>query len=595
VAAAPESPLPDGLIAADTVRIPVAVLDHLLRLSGTLHTEVFHYDERQRETEALGAELSALEAGWGRLRQALAGELRAGTHAARAGVLGRQMEQVDVHLREATRRQKQVLHARRSSDWSIRQLDEQLQKAVRQARLVPAESVFGGFRQMARETARDLGKEVRFQVSGLDVQADRAVLQELKDPIMHVIRNAIDHGLEPPEERKQAGKDPAGTVVLAVQIARGRLQVTVTDDGRGLDLAQVRTTAIQRGLLSAEEADTLSPEQLGRLILQPGFSTTRFVTEFSGRGMGLSVAAEAVRHLQGEIDIFPGTPCGTRMQLTAPLSVSTRPLVLTEADGQTFALPSASVTRLLHAPLADVSTLEGRPQLMLDHEPLPLAGLAHLLEIGPAELQPPDERLSVAVLQVGGRRLGLVVDRFLAHTEAVLTDLGPVFSGLTHLAGGFLGANGEIILALDAEALLERFDLHAGMPGLRILRTEAALPPSILVVDDSITTRTLEKSVLEAHGYRVRVAVDGLEALGLLRQELPDLMIADVEMPRLDGFGLLEAVRQDPQLRSLPVVMVTSLEKREHREKGLALGADAYIVKRHFDQSALLETIRRLL
>lgn len=582
---APVGPSLDA--ASDTVRIPVQVLDRLLRVAGLLHVEVLHRERLRQGAAELEGQLQLLEAQWKRQRPGGGGH--------RPPEAQSHPEHLQRALAVFARRQREVSRAYQQADWQLRQLDEQLQDEVRMARLVPAESILGGFRQMTREIARDVGKEITFQVSGFDVQADRSVLQELKDPVMHLLRNAIDHGLEETAERIRVGKPRVGRVWLSLEAGGGRLHLTVRDDGRGLDLEQVRATAVRRGRITADEAETLPPEEVGRLIFEPGLSTARFVTDLSGRGMGLSVVSEAVVRLGGDIQVLPNEPNGTQLRLNVPLAISTLPLLIVRADGQAFGLPSSCLLRLLHVPLPEISSLEGQPTAILAGEQLPLASLAYLLGLSGAELHAESALLPVAVVSVGGTRVGLVVDRFETHTEAVLHDLGAPFADLAHLSGGFLDDQGEIVLALNPIAVVERFRRREGAAALRILQPERVEPESILVVDDSITTRTLEKSVLEAHGYRVRVAVDGVEALSLLRQELPDLVIADVEMPRLDGFGLLEAIRKDPELRSLPVVMVTSLDKREHRQKGLDLGADAYLIKQNFDQSALLETIRRLL
>lgn len=579
---------------SETVRIPVQILDCLLRVAGLIHMESLRREQLSQEARELGERLTTLEGHARRLRQSTT----AGKEGAReraSGALTAQAELIHEELQHCVRRQAALSVAHQQADWQLRQLDQQLQEQVRLARLVPAESVFGGFRKMVRDIARDLGKEVQFRVTGFEVQADRSVLQELKDPVMHVLRNAMDHGLEEAGAREQSGKPRAGQLRLSLEAGRGRLTLTVSDDGRGLDLEQLRATAIRRNHLSPAEAEALTPDELGRLIFEPGLSTTRFVTDLSGRGMGLSIVAEALSRLGGEYTVVPGSGSGLQVRLSVPLAVSTLPLLVVRAGGQAFGLPTSCILRLLHVPLETLGRLEGQTSIQWEGHPVPLASLAQLLEIGAAELYAETPYLPVAVVTVGGSTLGLVVEELEATTEAVLHHLGAPFASLSHLTGGFVGAGEEIVLALNPNALLDRFRRSDGEGRIRIVQPEPTEPVRVLVVDDSITTRTLEKSVLEAHGYRVRVAVDGLEALSLLRQELPDLVIADVEMPRLDGFGLLEAIRKDSQLRALPVIMVTSLDKREHRQKGLDLGADAYLIKQHFDQSALLETIRRLL
>jgi len=580
--------------AFDTVRIPVVVLDRLLRVTGQLHTEALSRDSLGRDAQYAEDAFKELERRWGRLRLLLQSEH--GPGGASAVVISQQVDDIDGRVRELAERQRELRRTRGQSDWSLRQLDQQLQDEVRLARLIPAETVFGGFRQMARDLARDIGRDIDFRVRGLEVRADRAVLQALKDPLMHLIRNAIDHGIEPPGERAQSGKPRSGSIALELSAGGGRLQITLTDDGRGIDFDRVRSTAVRRRLATEQQADAMSEEELARLILQPGFSTAAFVTDLSGRGMGLSVVAEALARLQGRIEFLPGGSSGTTIRLTTPLSLSTIALLLVEVDGQRFGLPSAAIRQLLRVAVEDIQTLEGQPTVVVHDRRLPLASLAQRLGLSAPELHHAHgEQLAIAVVEAGAGQVGLVVDGFVAHVESVLQDLGPVFAGYPHLLGAVREANGDVALALNVNALLEQSQGRDGGATFRIVTAEQTEPPRILVVDDSVTTRTLEKSVLEAHGYRVRVAVDGVEALQMLQSEPGDLVIADVEMPRMDGFGLLAAIRKDMRLRSLPVIIVTSLEKNEHREKGLALGADAYIVKRHFDQSALLETIERLI
>ena len=462
--------------------------------------------------------------------------------------------------------------------------------------MVPAESLLEGYRKMVRDLARDESKEVEFRATSTGVQADRRVLEALKDPVMHALRNAISHGIEAPRERVAKGKSPGGLVTLRIDTQGQRLSIAIQDDGRGVDFARVVEVAVRQGILSEADAARRAPSELARILFRPGFSTSRSVTDLSGRGMGLSVVHEAVRRLQGEVDLQPADGCGTSIHLSVPLSISTHRLLLVSCGSQTFAIPIHGIERLQRIRLNSVQTVEGKPVIMLDGQPAPLFSMHQLLNVdhAPASAQP--DVLRVMVLHSSSRIAAVAVDAFLWETDAVIQDLGPAAPRDGKVSGGILLEDGGVAFVLNLTELLDT-SAHREAPSFAMPPQPAPeqAPRSILVVDDSMTTRTLEKSILEAHGYRVRVAVDGMEALTMLRAEKADLVIADIQMPRLDGFGLLAALKKDPHLNRIPVIVVTSLERPEDQERGLSLGADAYIVKQKFDQEELLAAIRQIL
>ena len=473
-------------------------------------------------------------------------------------------------------------------------LGKQLQRDVWQARLVPAESLIEGYRKMMRDLARDEGKQLEFRATSTGENADRRVLEALKDPLMHALRNAVSHGIEFPQERLAKGKPAEGVVTLRIEGDSQRLSIAVEDDGRGLDTARIIEIALQRKMLSEAEARNCSQRELARILFSPGFSTSRSVTALSGRGMGLSVVYEAVERLQGEIDVRPRAGCGTLLQLSVPVSIATHKLLLVSCGGRPFAIPVHWIEGLQRVRLKAVETIEGKPVVRVDSEVLHLLSLQHLLklkrETGAAER----DLLAVMIICCKGQRTAIAVDSFLWQSEAVIQSLGPAAPRDGKISGGISLEDGSVALVLNPLSLLEGAE-QAEPLGLEVPSAPAKMAPSILVVDDSITTRTLEKSILEAHGYRVRIAVDGMEALAQLRAEKVDLVISDVQMPRMDGFELLEAIKKDRDLAQIPVIVVTSLERREDRERGLSLGADAYIVKKKFDQEELLAAIRQIL
>jgi two-component system chemotaxis sensor kinase CheA len=580
----------------ETVRVNAENLDRLLRSTDRLTAEILRQESLAQQLVEIGQQISEVEREWERVRKASAAPLR--NLPANPGLarVARYLEFVDHQVHSLAGRTRTLrLHQQRSS-WSLRQLSDELQQEVKQARIVPAESVYEGFHKMVRDLAGDQGNEIEFRVTGLEVQADRLVLQALKDPLMHLLRNAVTHGIESPEVRAKNGKSKTGRVSLRLQTQGNRLTLAVEDDGQGVDLGKVAKVAVQRGLISEADAAAKSPRELARLIFQPGFSTSEVVTDLAGRGMGLSVVYEAVERLQGEVEIQAGNQGSTSILLSVPLSISTHRLLLVSCCGQTFCIPAHAIERLCRLQAQDVRTVEGKPVFCLDGNQIPLTSLARVLEIGQPDLDMEAGSLPVMILHSASKRVAVAVDGFLAERDALIQDLGIFLPSGGKINGGILTPDGSVALVLNPAGIIEALQKSNGTQAFAVAKPASKERTfTILVADDSITTRTLERSILEAHGYHVRVAVDGLEALERLRAEPADLVIADVQMPRMDGFTLLAEIKKDPRLAQTPVIIVSSLERRQEQEQGLALGADAYIVKRKFDQQELLDVIRQIL
>jgi two-component system chemotaxis sensor kinase CheA len=577
----------------ETVRVSLQNFDGLLRSAGGLLAENQRQSQVTAQLNGIASQIAAMEREAEYVRRSTSGSARRGGGHARLSAF---LDSMESHTRALARQTSGVCRLHQRSSWTMSRLGKQLQSDVWQARMVPADGLLEGFRKMMRDLARDESKEIDFRVTNSGVHADRRVLEMLKDPLMHLLRNAVSHGIELPRERVGKGKSPAGLVALRVATEGQRLAVTIEDDGRGVDLARVVEIAVRQGILS--EADGLrgSPRELARILCRPGFSTSRVVTDLSGRGMGLSVVQETVRRLQGDLDIRARDGGGTVLQLSVPLSIATHRLLLVGCGGQSFAVPIQGIERVCRVKLQKVDTVEGKPVLLMDAKSIPLFSLQHLLGLdhSTASLEP--GVLKVMILRTGGRETAIAVDAFLCETEAVIQDLGPVARRDGKISGGIGLDDGGIAFVLNLTELLETQAHPESVSGfLPSEPVREQVSPSILVVDDSLTTRTLEKSILEANGYRVQVAVDGLEALARLRIEKVDLVITDIQMPRMDGFGLLEAMKKDSSLHRIPVIVVTSLDRREDQKKGLDLGADAYIVKRKFDQQELLAAIRQIL
>jgi two-component system, chemotaxis family, sensor kinase CheA len=577
-----------GLQPVEMVRLPAENLDWLVRSTGQILSESLRQASVSMELDALDGRITEMATECVRFRKA-----------APLSLLARQPEYspvlrhiglIEQQVRLLTIKSRAVRLQQQRSAWNTRRSAEQLQRDVWSARMAPAEDLFEGFRKMVRDLAREEHKEIDFRVSGSGVRADRIVLQSLKDPVMHLLRNAVSHGIELSGERATAGKPPVASLILRLDSQRGRLIVEVDDDGRGIDLNKVDQ------VLSQAEPGVHSTEELERAIFRPGFSTSPTVNRLSGRGMGLSVVYETVHRLQGDVNLRPKASPGASFLLSVPLSISTCHLLLVSTAGQTFGIPTHGIERLYRIPLERVETQAAKPVVNLEGQPVPLYGLAHLLEIGDAFPSLAGEMLPVMVLKSGARRLAVWVDEFLAERDALIQDLGMPCPATGNISGGALLREGTVFVVLNPAGLALSCTPSALAP--MPCQAPAQAPEAahgILVVDDSITSRSLERSILEAHGYRVRVAVDGVEALELLRAEKADLIITDIQMPRLDGFGLVEALKADERLKGIPVIIVSSLERAEDQERGLRLGADAYVVKRKFDQTELLNAIHQMI
>lgn len=580
---------------ADSVRVSTSVIDRLHRSAGQLAIEGQRQDLVTQQINHLGANMAAIVKECDSVRTHSGAALRRLENAPEFARVSRYVSFVEHQVRRVSKDVRALRLLQQRSAWALQNVGDQLQQDVLGARMISAENIFETFGKMMRDLARDEGKELNFRTSGMQIEADRLVLQALKDPLMHILRNTIAHGIETPAERKANGKDPAGTVHFSLETNGNRLRAIVEDDGRGVNLARVAEIAVQKRLMNPAQAAALSPAETLRLIFHPGFSTARAVTSLSGRGMGLNVVTDAAARLQGSADVENLLRGGTRFVISVPLSISTHRLLMVKCGARTYAIACHAIEGLHRIRPRDILTLEGRPAVSLNGKTLPLAGLAHLLKSG----EPPDfstrQHIPIVALKSGEKNVAVAVDELLAETEGVVKDLHPIVMKVGKLSGGVLTGDGSVVLVLNATDLVDAFQHLDKAPLLASTAVREKRVPTILVVDDSITTRSLEKSILESNGYQVIVAMDGVEALEKLRSDKVDLVVCDVEMPRLDGFAVLQEVKKDAQLSKIPFIMVTSLEKREDKERGLALGADGYIVKRKFDQKDLLDTVRQML
>lgn len=470
------------------------------------------------------------------------------------------------------------------------QTARELSESVRAVRLVPLAGYAAAWRRIVEDAANDLGKRVRLDVDTGEIALDRRVLDGLRDPMLHLLRNAVDHGIEGSTDRAIAGKDVVGTIVIRARSAGPNVELEIRDDGRGVDATRLVTRAIESGLLSIAEAEGMSQTEKLELAFSAGLSTATEVTNLSGRGIGLDVVRLRIGELGGRIELTAERGVGTRFRLSLPADVvSTKGLVVRAGESR-FAIPIVAVDRTIRVPADSVRDVEGFPAIAQAGEaPLRLRWLAGLLgEVDDGRAG----HLFVVVVSEGHSRVGLVVDEVRGEADFVVRPLPWNVKRANGVSGATMLGDGSLALVLDVADLAS---LRAER-GHEVRRREATSVAAkrILIADDSVTSRLLQRNILTSAGYEVLVANDGREALELLGQATVDLVVTDVEMPRLTGIELTRAIRANPKTKSLPIIVVTSLARPEDVEAGAAAGADEYIVKGRFDHRTLLEAVARL-
>lgn len=590
-------------VAPGTVRLPATRLDALVARSGELLVARQRAARRQDELWALRETVTQCLADWRRLEKPLFKLMTSppGTNGgARASGVERALPKRTVaaihrtreNLKRLERDVEHLAHGLTTDLHGLAQTAAPLEDEVRHVRMLRFADACEGLERAVRDLARAANKDIQLVVEGADVELDRAILAALRDPLLHLVRNAADHGIETPEERRARGKPTRGRITVSAALKGAGVEVVVADDGRGLDLESIREQARRRKHAVPEDE-----RELVRLIFQAGFSTARLITNLSGRGVGLDVVKHGVEALRGTVDVSFEPGRGTRFSLALPLTLTTLRALLVGAGGQTFAIPTTAVIRLVRAGPGDIGCVKGREVLLGGSSPVPVASLADTLGL-PAITSPrAGDKVPLVVVGADERQLAFAVDELIAEQDVVIKNLGRRLRRVRHFSGATVLATGRLCLIVAPAELVQTAVSRAPTRLVSPSLDDEPQPARkrLLVADDSVTTRSLEKSILEGAGYEVLTAADGAEAWQLLQEKGADLVVADVEMPRMDGFALTEAIRGSKRFRDLPVVLVTALETERDKARGLEVGADAYLPKSVFDQRLLLEVVGRLL
>jgi two-component system, chemotaxis family, sensor kinase CheA len=574
----------------ETVRVNTRQLDDLLTLAGELSVIQGRWQHRLSLMDEMLEHWANLERG----RKKLNFLLRKSDSLDRTGDAWRQTLQADGEtLAQLGSKIKQTHDAFYEDGARLETTSNALEEGVHAARLLPLSSVFSLFPRMVRDLAREQRKEVELVIEGGEINVDKHVLEEMKDPLMHLLRNAIDHGIEPPVERERLGKPRSGALKLRAKRENNKLFIEVSDDGRGLDANAIRHVALQRGLQDEDELAAMTTAQLQQLIFLPGFSTSTFVTELSGRGVGLDVVRANVERLKGGIRMESTPQFGTVMQLLLPLSLSTTRLLLVSVSGHRYGLPIEFVHTSRCIREDDIFTLEGQAAFEFDGQAVISPRLADLLGL-PVKNQ--DGETVCIVIQMGDERLGVRVDELLDEEEVLTKPLGKPLRRVRNVSGLTILSSGEICVVLNPADLLRSARKLGTTPAKHPpARTAPSIKNGILLVEDSVLVRVMEKRILEDAGYEVVAAVDGVDALNALNSRSFAAVVSDIMMPNMDGLTLTSRIRQDPRYHDMPVILVTSLVSSDDKRRGLEVGANAYIPKPSFDQNILLDTLQRLI
>ncbi|MBE0627927.1 MAG: hybrid sensor histidine kinase/response regulator [Burkholderiales bacterium] len=475
----------------------------------------------------------------------------------------------------------------------------ELESGIRLARLLPLSDVFRLFPRMVHDLGREQGKELEFVIEGEGTNADKRILEEIKDPLMHMLRNAVDHGIEPPQEREVAGKPRRGTVCIKASLAAGIIAIEVSDDGRGLDEQEIARAAAKRGLASEAALASMSSAEIQALVFSPGMSTAGFVTDVSGRGVGMGVVRANVDRLKGSIQLQSTRGKGTVITLLLPVTLATVRVLVVEVNGHPYGLPVEYVQVSKQVAADAVFAVEGRDAILHQGSPVSVAALGELLQLPRSVERSAAGEAPVAtpcvLLAVGSETFGVFVDELLDEQQVVLKPQSALLERVRNVAGATILDSGEICMVLNPQDLLASVRKGAAPIAAPEAHSAGERKKAILLAEDSITTRTQETRILESAGYEVVAAADGLEAWNKLAARAFDAVVSDVMMPNLDGLALAARIRREPRYAELPIILVTSLASNDDKRRGLEAGANAYLTKTAFDQRILLDCLQRLI
>lgn len=570
----------------DVVRINLEKLENLAAMMEELQVSKIEIDDHLASVQKLRNRVQELTSAW---RLSLSTDTSRQSQTDIEASLKRSADMI-AELDFASERTQREM---RSSTNRLGILVGSLQDSVRMMRLVPVATLLRPMSRSVRDIARELEKIVNFEISGDDIEIDRVVLEGIRDPLVHLLRNALDHGIETPQQRLSKGKPAEGRLEVLVSSEGGQIVITVQDDGAGISVAKISASARMKKLVSESELAAMGRDDILNLIFRPGFSSKEIITSISGRGVGLDVVVTNLRKLKGSVQIETEEGKGARFIMKLPITMATEHGVLIRSGGSVFAIPTSAVDRIMEIKPAQIIEVEASHAILHHGRTIPLRDLAATLEL--AEHERLNRKiLPVMVIAKGWDSVAFLVDEIIGEREIVVKPFRPPLMSVRNVTGATLTGSGEVIMVLNPSDLVDTA-MRGSLSRQRTSSGSTVKVPRVLVVDDSITTRTLEKSILEHAGYKVSVAVDGIQAWEMLQEQTFDLVVTDVEMPSMSGFELTDRIKQSERLQGMPVIIVTSLAKEEDRRRGIEVGAEAYIVKGQFETKILLDVVQQLI
>jgi len=566
---------------ADYLRINATKLDDLIRLMGEIVSE---HGRFRKDV----ARLREIERSLARYQSVVAGSLeKLITEDAQLEELKETGDALRSALRQSVR---SIQGASMMQDHLIGDLQETSLKM----RMLPLSTVFDPLRRTVRDLSQEFGKPIEFVVEGGETELDRKIIDRIGDSLIHLIRNSLDHGLENASERAASGKPLQGTIMLSAFYDGGCVTIALSDDGKGIPVERIKEKALSKRLFDAGTLATMSRSEIINIIFMPGFSTSPIITDLSGRGVGMDVVKKSIAdELKGTIVIETKEGIGTTFLLRLPLNLAVFPLFQIAAGGKICALPATSIVEMLSVPSGEIIEIVNKRAIRLREQLIPVENLSAILGL-PDDSSVNKPEALIVIIRDSEEKLGLIVDEVIGREEMVVKPLPDHLQNLRMVSGVTIGERNTILNLLHIPELLKQAK-EIAEPGRRTHAVRETHTANILVVDDSYNTREIEKSILEANGYIVDTAVDGQDGFEKTRDKLYDLIITDVEMPRLDGFSFTEWMRADERYHTVPIIIVTSREKDEDKKRGIRVGANAYIVKGDFDQSNLIDTVRSLI
>jgi two-component system, chemotaxis family, sensor kinase CheA len=614
VVSQPEQPppsqqaLPAATGEVETVRIAVSALDARLLEAEEMLAAKLTADQWSADLGALEARFEQWRKQWSRVQPRMRRLRQLGEPAGDASPTGDTRELAEFfdwnhdYVRALEGSLTGLRRRAEQNRFLVAKLVDELLQNSKKLLMLPLSTLSALLLKVVRDLCRDQGKEAVLTIRGEEVTIDKRILEELKDPLIHLLRNCIDHGIETPAQRQRAGKPPQAAITVAVLPVNGnQVEISVSDDGAGVDLEKVKLAAGRHGLSVPDPASPDAESAALGLVFETDVSTSPIITQVSGRGLGLAIVREKTEKLGGRVAIESRRGAGTVIRMIVPLTLATFRGILLRAAQRSFIVPTAHVERVTRFKPEDVQTVEGRRALALNGRAVALVDLAEVLQLPSGHRDSGAARHGVVVvLGVGEQTVAFVVNEVLDEREVLVKRLAKPLSRVRNIAGATILGSGEVTPILNVPDLLKSARTAGAAAPAPDSSAAVSMQPHaagkrILVAEDSITSRMLLKGILESAGYEVSIAVDGIDAFTTLRSGHFDLVVSDVEMPRLNGFDLTSRIRADEALAEIPVVLVTALESREDRERGIEVGANAYLVKSSLDQDDLLETLQRLL